>query len=123
MQSAFYSATEDVERSFPDAEMDFVQTGPSPSTESIIRRAVGRAHQTFLPSLQPADEWKPLASSLGASSQRNHVVKWREVHDEWSTKFLSPVPTCPSNPSQYFVDFRVLHLDIVQTNTRWGESS
>ncbi|KAI1773561.1 hypothetical protein F4818DRAFT_452992 [Hypoxylon cercidicola] len=103
----FYSVIEDIERYFPEAELDFVEIGPSPSTESMIRKTIKGAPYTFLPSLRPADKaWDTLAYSLGALFQRNRPLKWREVHDGSSAKFLPSVPKYPLNTSQYFIQFR-----------------
>lgn len=103
----FYSAIEDIERSFPEMEFDFVEIGPSPSTESMIKKTIKGAPYTFLPSLRPADKaWVTLASSLGSLFQRNCPVNWREVYDGSSAKFLPSVPTYPLKTSQYFVKFQ-----------------
>ncbi|KAI1762632.1 hypothetical protein GGR53DRAFT_500984 [Hypoxylon sp. FL1150] len=103
----FYSVIEDIERSFPETELDFVEVGPSPSTESMIRKTITAAPYTFLPSLRPADKaWDTLASSLGSLFQRNRSVRWREVYDGSFAKFLSSAPTYPLKTSRYFVQFK-----------------
>ncbi|XXH03671.1 hypothetical protein Hte_010076 [Hypoxylon texense] len=120
----FYSAIEDIERSFPDAELDFMEIGPSPSTESMIRKTIKGAPYTFLPSLRPADKaWDTLSSSLAALFQRNHSVNWREVYDGSFAKFLPSVPTYPLNTSQYFVRFREPQPEVDKIVTRADEPS
>ncbi|KAI0449721.1 hypothetical protein F5B21DRAFT_519804 [Xylaria acuta] len=103
----FRHVIEDIERSFPDANLDFIEIGPSPSSESMIQKIIKRSPYTFLPSLRPTETpWETLSQSLNYLFLQNHPVKWREVYDGSSAKFLTSLPKYPLSTSRYYVRFQ-----------------
>ncbi|KAI1746541.1 hypothetical protein F4782DRAFT_545231 [Xylaria castorea] len=103
----FRDAIKDIERSFPDTKLDFIEIGPSPSSESMIRRIIKKTPYTFLPSLRPTETpWETLSQSLSYLFLQNHPVKWREVYNSSSLKFLVSLPKYPLNTSRYYVRFQ-----------------
>ncbi|KAI1372052.1 hypothetical protein F4677DRAFT_278704 [Hypoxylon crocopeplum] len=107
----FYSAIEDIERSFPEAELHFIEIGPSPTTEPMIRKIIKEAPYTFLPSLRPTEKsWHTLANSLCSLFQSSRPVNWREVYHGSSAKFLTSTPKYPLSTSQHYIPFREFQL-------------
>ncbi|KAI0437520.1 hypothetical protein F4803DRAFT_570691 [Xylaria telfairii] len=103
----FCNVIEDIERSFPDVILEFVEIGPSPSTESMIRRIIQRSPYTFLPSLRPTETpWETLSKSLSSLFLQNRPLKWREVYDDSSAKFLTHLPRYPLDTSRYYIRFQ-----------------
>ncbi|KAI1111369.1 hypothetical protein F5Y14DRAFT_315219 [Nemania sp. NC0429] len=103
----FCKVLQDVEESFPGTNLDFIEIGPSPSTEPMIRKNIKKAPCTFLPSLKPTEKsWETLSNSLSALFLRNQSVKWREVYHGTSAKFLTSFPKYPMNTSRYYIQFQ-----------------
>ncbi|KAL7622053.1 polyketide beta-ketoacyl-synthase [Parahypoxylon ruwenzoriense] len=103
----FSDVIEDVERSFKENDLDFIEIGPSASTESMIRKTVKEMRYAFLPSLRPSEKpWVTLTSSLRSLFLRGRPVKWRDVYHGSSVKFLPSIPKYPLTPSQYLVPFK-----------------
>ncbi|RYC60407.1 hypothetical protein CHU98_g5811 [Xylaria longipes] len=103
----FRHVIEDIEKSFPHTNLDFIEIGPSPSCESMIRRIVKKRPYTFLPSLRPAETpWKTLSQSLSSLFLKKHPIHWRKVYDGSSAKFLTSLPKYPLNTSRYYVQFQ-----------------
>lgn len=103
----FRNVIEDIERSFPDNILEFIEIGPSPSTESMIRRIIQKSPYTFLPSLRPTEPpWETLSKSLSSLFLQSHPVKWRKVYDDSSAKFLTRLPKYPLNTSRYYIRFQ-----------------
>ncbi|KAI0409182.1 hypothetical protein F4802DRAFT_239318 [Xylaria palmicola] len=103
----FHGVIRDIEESFPGTSLDFIEIGPSPSTESMIQRIMKKSTHTFLTSLKPTESpWKTLSHSLSSLYLRDYPIKWREVYDGTFAKILSSPPSYPLNTSQYYVRFQ-----------------
>ncbi|KAI1132517.1 hypothetical protein F5Y10DRAFT_293615 [Nemania abortiva] len=103
---SFHYAIADIERAFPDSDLDFIEIGPSPSTKPMIRRIVKTRPYTFLPTLRPSETpWETLSQSLSYLFLQNYPVKWREVYEGSAAKFLTSLPKYPLNTSRYYVRF------------------
>ncbi|KAI0465609.1 hypothetical protein F4859DRAFT_528304 [Xylaria cf. heliscus] len=96
----FHHVIEDVEKSFPDTILDFIEIGPSPSTEPMIRRIIQKRPCQVLPSLRPTETpWKTLSQNLSYLFLQNHPIKWREVYYGMSAQLLKSIPKYPLNTS------------------------
>ncbi|KAI0194248.1 hypothetical protein F4808DRAFT_474880 [Astrocystis sublimbata] len=103
----FHLVIEKIQREFPDSSLQFVEIGPSPSSESMIRNIIKDRPYTFLPSLKPKESaWKTLSHSLSNLFLRHYPLKWREVYDGSPARFLNYLPKYPLNTSRYFVPYR-----------------
>ncbi|GAP82674.1 putative polyketide synthase [Rosellinia necatrix] len=103
----FHSVVRDIERSFPGVGLDFIEIGPFPTTESMIRRTIEKSQYTFLPSLKPTESsWETLSRSLSSLFLRNHAIKWRDIYNGLSAKPLESLPKYPLNTAQYYVRFQ-----------------
>ncbi|KAI1172122.1 hypothetical protein F4777DRAFT_593119 [Nemania sp. FL0916] len=103
----FRHVVEDIQQTFPHTTLDFIEIGPSPSSESMIRRIIKKGAYTFLPSLRPTEKpWKTLSQSLSSLFLRNQLIKWRDVYSGSSSKFLTSLPKYPLNTSRYYVRFQ-----------------
>lgn len=73
----------------------------------MVRKNVKRAPCTFLPSLKPTENpWETLSRSLSSLFLRNHSVKWREVYQGSSARFLTSFPKYSLSTSQYYIRFQ-----------------
>ncbi|KAI1261343.1 hypothetical protein F5Y18DRAFT_202343 [Xylariaceae sp. FL1019] len=103
----FVGVLQDLQRSFPDSQLDFIEIGPFPSTELMVRRSISEDRFTFLPSLKPTQKpWEVLSHSLGSLFVRKHPVRWRQVYDGTSAKLLLDVPRYPMNSASFFVPYK-----------------
>ncbi|KAJ8133352.1 hypothetical protein O1611_g271 [Lasiodiplodia mahajangana] len=102
----FCHVIEDIEKAFPDGDLDFIEIGPSPSTKPMIQRIVKTRPYTFLPSLKPKETpWETLSQTMNSLFLRGQPVKWKQVYDGSSAKFLTSLPKYPLNTSRYYVRF------------------
>ncbi|KAI1145212.1 hypothetical protein F4825DRAFT_474651 [Nemania diffusa] len=121
---SFCHAIEDVERAFPDSNLDFIEIGPSPSTKSMIRRIVKKQSYTFLTSLRPTETpWETLSQSLSCLFLQNHPVKWRQVYNGSTAKFLTSLPKYPLSTSRYYVRFQELPVKTAGLNDQPAKPS
>ncbi|TRX93222.1 hypothetical protein FHL15_005801 [Xylaria flabelliformis] len=120
----FRDAIKDIERSFPDTRLDFIEIGPSPSSESMIRRMIKNNPYTYLPSLRHTETpWETLSQSLSHLFLQGHHVKWREVYNGSSHKFLASLPKYPLNTSRYYVRFQEQSVKTVEFSDKPAKPS
>ncbi|KAI1324240.1 hypothetical protein F5Y16DRAFT_412155 [Xylariaceae sp. FL0255] len=106
----FCGVIQELERSYPDGVLDFIEVGPSASTEPAVRKTIKNVQFTFLPTLKPAKTpWETLSQSLSSLFLRNYPVKWREVYEGSKAVLLTSVPKYPLNCSQYYVPYKSQH--------------
>ncbi|KAI0103346.1 hypothetical protein GGR51DRAFT_573276, partial [Nemania sp. FL0031] len=113
----FCYAIEDIERTFPDSQFDFIEIGPSPSTKSMIQKIINKRPYTFIPSLKPTETpWETLSQSLSCLFLQNHPVNWRHVYNGSLARFLNFLPKYPLRTSRYYVRFEEQLIKAADSN-------
>ncbi|KAI1871187.1 uncharacterized protein JN550_004632 [Neoarthrinium moseri] len=73
----------------------------------LLRAAIQNPAYILLPTLKPsAKPWVTLASLLQSLYLQGHEIRWREVYDGTSPKFLRPFPSYPLSGSEFVIPFR-----------------
>jgi iterative type I PKS product template protein len=75
----------------------------------LLRAAFQTPAYLLLATLKPsAKPWVTLASLLQSLYLQGHAIRWREVYDGTSPKFLRPFPRYPLAGSEFVIPFREL---------------
>ncbi|KAL2018289.1 hypothetical protein VTK56DRAFT_993 [Thermocarpiscus australiensis] len=87
----------------------FIEIGPSPSTESMLKQIITSQNYSFLSSLSPTRAaWQTLSTALRELSLRRYSIRWRQVYDGSQARFITGLPGYPLNLSSYIVPYKPL---------------
>ncbi|AEO59633.1 polyketide synthase [Thermothelomyces thermophilus ATCC 42464] len=104
----FSGVVEDALPELAGSHPTFIEIGPSPSTESMLKQIINTSlSYTFLGSLTPTRAaWDSLSSALRELYLRRYDIKWRRVYDGSQAKFVRGFPGHPLNLATYYVPYK-----------------
>ncbi|KAK4244019.1 hypothetical protein C7999DRAFT_35640 [Corynascus novoguineensis] len=103
----FCGVVQDTLQELEGSHPTFIEIGPSPSTESMLKQIFSQQPYSFLCSLTPTrPAWESLSAALQGLYLRRYGIRWRQVYRGSPAKFITGLPGYPLNLLSYAVLYK-----------------
>ncbi|KND89106.1 putative sterigmatocystin biosynthesis polyketide synthase [Tolypocladium ophioglossoides CBS 100239] len=102
----FAGALEAIKAKHSRSRFCMLEIGPSPSTISMTKSALGESLHKFLPTLRSSEApWITISTSLQSLYKNKFTIQWSEVHRGESSRFMRDIPRYPLAGAHFVTPF------------------
>ncbi|KAI1495530.1 hypothetical protein F5X99DRAFT_426131 [Biscogniauxia marginata] len=102
-----YELAQNMAKAYSDANIAFIEIGPSPATIPKFKGLFDQEQTSFVPCLGPKESpWLTLSRALRTFYLERHSLKWRDIYEGTGAQFISGLPRYPLANTEFVVPFQ-----------------